>query len=327
MAARRDGTQSYVIGLAALTVAVFVILGLLRPGFFSAANLSSMGFQFPEFGLLALAVFLPMVSGGIDLSVVGVANLAAIVAAVMMREGGMLAVLAVPAALLIGLAAGALNAFLISVLRLPAILATLGTMQLFAGLGIVITGGPAITGLPGWYNGLGNATLFGVVPLPFIAFCVVAVLLGVFYRATPAGIRIRLYGTNPVAARFAGMRERRLTFQTYMIAGFVASLAGLVVLARVNSASSDYGASYLLLVILINILAGVSATGGFGTVGGVVVAVLLLQLISSGLNFLAFSAFARDLFFGGLLVVAMSVRALAEGVRLPNPFRPRTRTA
>ncbi|TYL22962.1 ABC transporter permease, partial [Streptococcus pyogenes] len=128
---------------------------------------------FPEFGLLALAVLPTMISGGIDLSVVAVANLAAIVAAVIMRAGPEYAWLAIPAALTVGICCGALNGFLIAYLRLPPILATLGTMQLFAGIGIVITRVPAITGLPDWYTSFGNQSLGGVVPLPLLIFVVV----------------------------------------------------------------------------------------------------------------------------------------------------------
>ena len=129
------------------------------------------------------------------------------------------------------------------------------------------------------------------------------------------------------AARFVGMPETALILKIYAIAGGVSALAGLVILARVNSANADYGGSYLLLVLLINILAGVSPFGGSGTVGGIVLAVITLQLISSGLNFLAFSAFARDLFFGGLLILVMAARVVLEGGGLAR-FRPRrTRTA
>jgi len=321
MTPREDTTRSYLIGLGALTAAVFILLGLVTPNFLTFGNLNSMGFQFPEFGLLALAVLPTMISGGIDLSVVAVANLAAIIAAVVMKASGEWGWLAIPLALLVGAACGLLNGFLVAVLRLPPILATLGTLQLFSGIGIVITRGPAITGLPSWYSEYGIVSVLGIVPLPLVVFAAVALLLGLLLRATPMGVRLRLYGSNPVAARFAGMRETSLILSIYSVAGVIAAMAGLVVLARVNSANADYGASYLLLVILINILAGVSPFGGFGTVTGVVLAVLLLQLVSSGLNFLAFNAFARDLFFGGLLVVVMSVRVIAERARLSLPFR------
>ncbi len=309
MDARQDTTGSHLKSLGILTALIFVALAIASPTFLSSSNLKSMGFQFPEFGLLSLAVLPTMISGGIDLSVVAIANLASIVAAVTMKTGPEVAWLAIPAGLAVGLVCGAFNGFLIAYLRLPPILATLGSMQLFAGIGIIITRGPAITGLPDWYTAFGNWTIGGVLPLPLVLFALVASGLAFLLRRTPVGMRLRLFGANPVAADFAGVPGKKLIIQIYAIAGFIAALAGLVVLARVNSANADYGSSYLLLVILINILAGVSPAGGFGTVTGVALAVICLQFISSGLNILSFSAFSRDLFFGGLLIAVMSYRA------------------
>jgi simple sugar transport system permease protein len=97
--------------------------------------------------------------------------------------------------------------------------------------------------------------------------------------------------------------------RTYLLAGVLSAVAGLVVLSRVNSANADYGGSYLLFVILINILAGVDPNGGFGSVGGIVLAVLTLQLLQSGLQFLSLNTFARDLLFGGLLILVMVMKA------------------
>ena len=312
MNTRRDNASAYVTGLAVLALAIAVVLSLTAPNFLSYANLNSMSSQFPEFGLLALAVLPTMISGGIDLSVVAVANLSAVIAALLLRAGPELALVAIPAALLTGLLCGLLSGALIAFLRLPPILATLGTLQLFGGLAIVITRGPAITGLPDWYAAYGTLSIAGVLPVPLIVFAVVAALVAVLLRLTPTGIRMRLYGANPRAARFAGMREWPLILRTYAMAGVISALAGLVILARANSANADYGGSYLLLVILINILAGVGPAGGSGSTLGVVLAVLTLQLISSGLNFLAFEAFARDLVFGGLLIVVTSARVLLE---------------
>ena len=311
---RHEGSPGFfLIGLLALTVVTFLAIGIANPNFLSFASLSSMGFQFPEFGLMALAVLPTMMSGGIDLSVVSVANLASIVAALMLKDGHGWA--AMPAAVFAGTLCGVLNGILIGYARLPAILATLGTMQLVGGLGIVITRGPAITGLPDWYPGLVNTSLGGVVPFPLLVFAGVSILLGLVLRFSSFGLQTRLYGANSVAARLAGVPERRLLLSIYAASGLISAIAGLVVLGRANSAYADYGSSYMLLVVLINILAGVSPSGGFGTVTGVILAVLLLQLISSGLNFLSFSAFMRDLFFGGLLVVVMSVRVFAGRAR------------
>lgn len=323
MGRHESSSRSFLIGLLALTVATFLAIGAANPNFLSFASLSSMGFQFPEFGLMALAVLPTMISGGIDLSVVSVANLASIVAALMLKDGHGWA--AMPAAVLAGTLCGVLNGVLIGYARLPAILATLGTMQLVAGLGIVVTRGPAVTGLPEWYPGLVNASLGGLVPFPLLVFAAVAILLGLVLRFSGFGLQTRLYGANPVAARFAGIPERRLLLSIYAASGLISALAGLVVLGRANSAYADYGSSYMLLVVLINILAGVNPSGGFGTVSGVILAVLLLQLISSGLNFLSFSAFMRDLFFGGLLVAVMSARVFAGRARLRWGARPAAR--
>lgn len=313
MVRREDNTRSFLLGLLALNVITFLGIGLANRDFLSGASLSSMGFQFPEFGLMALAVLPTMISGGIDLSVVSVANLASIIAALLLKADYGWA--AMPIALAAGTVCGAVNGLLIGYARLPAILATLGTMQLMGGLGVVITRGPAITGLPDWYPGLVNSSVGGVVPFPLLIFVAVAAVLGLVLRFSGVGFQVRLYGANPVAARFSGIPERRLLLSIYAGSGFIAALAGLIVLGHANSAYADYGSSYMLLVVLINILAGVSPSGGFGTVTGVTLAVLLLQLISSGLNFLSFSAFMRDLFFGGLLVVVMSVRVFAGQLR------------
>lgn len=313
MARRDDGTRSYLSALLVLMVLVFAGIGIANPGFVSGASLSSMAFQFPAFGLLALAILPTMLSGGIDLSVVSIANLASIVAALLLKNGH--EGLALPLALATGAACGALNGALIGVLRLPAILATLGTMQAVGGLGIVVTGGPAVTGLPDWYAAAVNAAPGGI-PVPLVVFAAVLVALGVLLRFSSFGVQARLYGANPVAARFAGIPERRLLMTVYVASGLVSALAGLLILGHANSAYADYGTSYVLLVVLINILAGVNPAGGSGTVGGVLLAVLLLQFISSGLNFLSFSAFLRDLFFGLLLVIVMSARVLAGQLHL-----------
>ncbi len=116
---------------------------------------------------------------------------------------------------------------------------------------------------------------------------------------------MRLYGTNSRAAPFAGIPTFRVLVLTYALSGITAACAGLVILSRANSANADYGTSYLLLSVLINILAGVNPNGGSGTIFGLVLAVLSLQFLSSGLNLIAVDNIARDLLDGALLVTVM----------------------
>ena len=304
--------------LAVIAVAVFVLLSLLAPErFLSVQNVTSMAFQFPEFAILALAMTITMLTGGIDLSVVGAANLSAIVAALILTrlaggaagpEAVVWLAVAMVAALAVGLAAGLFNGLAVAVFGLPPILATLGSGLIFTGIAIALTGGSAVMGFPAAAAWLGNATLFGV-PVPLILFAVLSAGLAFVLARTAFGLKVQMYGANPLAAHFAGVDVKRLLIRVYAVSGVFAAIAGLVVMSRANSAKADYGSSYLLLAVLIAVLGGVNPYGGYGRVIGVVLAVLSMQFLSSGLNMLGVSNFARELIWGVLLLLVMVVNA------------------
>ncbi|MBM4090236.1 MAG: ABC transporter permease [Planctomycetes bacterium] len=308
--------------LAALTVAVFVTMSLLNPGkFLTTANFESMAFQFPELALLSLAMLLAMLSGGIDLSVVAVANLCGILAAMILTGelsggeplGGTASslVLAVVVAVGCGACCGSLNGLLISRLEVSPILATLGTMQIFTGAGLVLTSGRAVHGFPESFLVLGNGSPWGV-PIPFVFFAAAAALVWLLSSRTSLGIHMRLLGTNPTAALFSGIRVNRVLFRTYLITGILAAVTGLLMIARTNSAKADYGSSYLLQAILVAVLGGVNPAGGFGHVRGVCVAVLALQFLSSGFAMLHLSTFARGFIWGVFLLLFMVMNQISN---------------
>lgn len=275
-----------------------------------------MAKQFPEFGIMAIGISLAMITGGIDLSVVGTANLSAIVAAKFL-------ILSVPTdspqsfivemiiaavflAMVTGIIAGSINGFLVSKLGIPAILATLGTQQLFTGFAIVLTEGKPLSRLPILYSQIGNENLFDFLPVPLIIYIAVAVIVGIVLTRTRLGTQIYLLGTNENASRFSGINNAWVIMRTYMISGFLSAVAGLIMMARANSAKADYGASYTLQCVLIAVLGGVNPNGGFGTVQGVTMAVLILQFLSSGLNmFNNISNFYRDIIWGGVLILVL----------------------
>jgi simple sugar transport system permease protein len=299
--------------LAVIAVAVFVLMAALSPDrFLSLQNLTSMAFQFPEFAILALAMTLTMLTGGIDLSVVGVANLSAIVAALIMTrltgssDGTVVFLVALCAALAVGMAAGLFNGLLVAKLGLPAILATLGSGLIFTGFAIALTGGSAVMGLPAAAAWIGNSTILGI-PTPLILFALLAVGLSLVLTRTAFGVKVRMFGANPLAARFAAMNIDAMLIKVYVASGTLAAIAGMVVMSRANSAKADYGSSYLLLAVLIAILGGVNPYGGYGKIIGVVLAVLSMQFLSSGLNMVGVSNFARELIWGSLLIFVMIV--------------------
>ena len=300
------------IQLFGIAVVVFILMSALNPGMFlTARNFESMSVQFPEFGMLAIAIMLSMLTGGIDLSVVGIANFSGILAALILSKWapatGMtwpMMGLAIIVSMLTGLLCGALNGFLIGRIEITPILATLGTMQLFTGISIVITKGYAITGYPETFLFIGNGKLW-IFPIPLVIFSLFAVVFAFILRSTTFGIKIYMMGTNPTASLFSGVNNVRLILQTYMTTGFLASMAGLVMIARTNSAKADYGESYILQSVLIAVLGGVNPSGGFGTISGIVLAILSLQFLSSGFNMLRFSNFAKEFTWGVFLLFVM----------------------
>ncbi|HXV98584.1 MAG TPA: ABC transporter permease, partial [Anaerolineae bacterium] len=274
------------------------------------------------------AILITMLTGGIDLSIVGAANLSAIVAAMILTgltgdegaaPGVPLAVvipLSMLAALLVGSICGLFNGFLVSRIGITPILATLGTGAIYTGLSFVITGGPAITTTQLAF--IGNGSLLGL-PIPVIVFIFVVIAFAILLNRTVFGFNVFMLGTNPKAALFSGINSDSVLLRTYWLAGLIAGLAGVIFLARTNSAKPDFGASFILLTVLIAILGGVRYTGGFGTVSGLVLAVLSIQFLSTGLNMLMLewfpssaAIFFRQFAWGGLLLGAMVLNYYAE---------------
>jgi simple sugar transport system permease protein len=306
--------------LILMIVLIMIVMTWLSPSkFLNLYNFESLSFLFPELGILAIAMLVAMLTGGIDLSVIGIANLSAIVAglffhawigtdAIRAGEGGFVTPIGIALALAIGMIAGAVNAVLVTRLRITPILATLGTGQIFTGIALVLTGGPAIVGFPAAWNLIGNGKLFGLAA-PLVVFLVVGSAIAFLIERTSFGVSLQLIGTNPKAALFAGIERARLIFWSFVLSGGLAALAGILLSARTNAAKSDYGTSYLLQAVLIAVLGGTNPSGGRGTVMGVSLAVIALMLLSSGLQILRFSNHLIDFVWGAFLVLVVAANA------------------
>lgn len=314
-----------IVQLLVMTVLIFVVMTALSPDkFLRYYNFESLTYIFPELGLLSIAMMIAMLTGGIDLSVVGVANLSGILAGVLFHKmagaagiadtGVMTVLLGVVIALGTGLVAGTVNGMLITRLGITPILATLGTGQVFTGLAIVLTGGPAIVGFPAAWAFLGNGKILGLAT-PFVLFAVIAVLIAFLLSRTAFGINLMLIGTNPKAALFAGLKRERMVLYSYMLTGVLASVAGIILSGRTNAAKSDYGTSYLLQAVLIAVLGGTNPAGGRGTVLGITIAVVALMLLSSGFQILRFSNHLIDFIWGAFLLLVIAINAYKNRTR------------
>lgn len=290
--------------------------------FYTLINFQTMASQFPEFGLMSLGVMLCMITGGIDLSTVSIANLSSILMAFLLKaivlEDGSLPFYAIPLvfvlAMAIGAILGAFNGLLVSKINIPPILATLGAGELFTGIAIVLTNGNAVSKLPmGYATAINNKVIFNLVPVQLIVFAVMALFIWFLLSKTTYGTRLYLLGTNATAARFSGMKSDRLLIKTYMLSGVCAALGGLIMLANYNSARANYGSVYVLQCILIVVLGGVSPMGGKGKIGGVILAIFLLRLLETGINrFPQVSSYYISLIWGSVLILVMVMDYFTE---------------
>lgn len=283
--------------------------------FFSINTLQSMAFQVPELGILSLAMMLALLSGGLNLSIIATANLSGLTIAYLLTRyipgtdgiawiGVQVAALA--AGFVVAALVGVVNGFVIAYLGVSPILATLGMMTLCKGLAIGLTHGNVISGFPDPIVFIGNGTVFGV-PFALIVLALCAVPVAVMLNATPFGAKVYMIGSNEKATRYSGVDTRAIILKLYVFSSLLAGVAAVVMLARFNSANATYGESYLLITILAAVLGGVDPFGGFGKVGGLMLALVILQVISSAFNLLNLSQFLTLAIWGGILIVVAAI--------------------
>jgi ribose/xylose/arabinose/galactoside ABC-type transport system permease subunit len=315
----KEEANIYLFVILAALIGLFTLV--LPDQFFRAANLQSMAFQVPELGILAIAMMVPLLSGGINLAIIATANMAGILMAYILTqfipEGatGAGPILIMTIAILAGLAMstviGFLNGWIIADLGVSPILATLGTMTLIQGANVVLTKGYVISGFPEPIRFIGNGLVLGI-PMPLYVFALIAFLLSILLRRTPFGVAIYMMGSNEKATLFSGISIRKTILKIYCLSGFLCGVAALIMISRFNSAKAGYASSYLLVTILAAVLGGVDPFGGFGKIIGLVLSLFILQVISSGLNLLGMSAHLTIALWGGILILILILNQLRQ---------------
>ncbi len=301
--------------------------------FLSFENFGAMAAQIPELGLLSLAMMVTMLTAGINLSIISSANLVGVAMAVVMLAFGPAAAAAgltiplIAVTILGGLAfsvlLGLFNGLLIAKLKITPVLATLGTMILYEGLTLAITKGYVISGMPEEFAVITTGSLVGI-PYPLIVFALAAIVMAYVLQRRPLGRQLHMLGSNQTATRFSAVNIDWVILKTYMLSGLLVGFAAIVMLSRFNSANARQGTSLLLVTVLIAVLGGTDPDGGFGKVLGLVLALLIMQCITSGLNLLGISSFLTLALWGGLLIGVIAYRSF----RAKNPGkRPKTLAA
>lgn len=295
-------------------------MSILNPRRFPTfSNLVSMSYQLPIIAFLSLGMMVTMLSGGINLAIIATANFTGIVTVLLLQamagkataEAPLgVALLALAGGLAAALIIGAVMGYLIAYVEVPAILATLGVMTLLNGVNVVVTKGYTLSGFPPFLLGIGNATVFGL-PIPFIIFIVVCLLLGVLLNRTIFGVSLYLLGSNPIAARFSNINVRSVLMRTYILSAFFSALTAFIMMGQLNSVKANYAESYLLVAVLACFLGGVDPFGGSGRLSGMVLSVVILQLVSTGVNLLRMDPFFIQAMWGFIIIALTAVNFLS----------------
>jgi rhamnose transport system permease protein len=286
---RRDGSpwRAYLGRWEALLVALFVLLlpigQAISPQFLTSDSFTTGSLDFSEIALMALPLTLVVVAAEIDLSIASVLGLSSALMAALWN-GGLPLELIMPICIVAGALCGAFNGLLVTRLGLPSLAVTIGTLALFRGVAFVVIGDDSVTDFPSVWTDRAIGNFAGTaVPNVIVLFAILAVLFAVLLHFTPFGRSVYAIGANEEASFFSGLRVKRIKLALFVLSGAVAALAGVVISLRNSTAAANVGVGFELTVVTAVLLGGVSIFGGRGTIGGVILALLLLGGIQKAL--------------------------------------------
>ena len=294
--------------LFAVLVVVIVAGSVALPDFLDPFNLADATFNFSEKALIALAMALLIIVREIDVSVAAILAVAS-VAMGFANTHGVPAVGLAAIGIGVGALCGCVNGLLVTHFGIPSIVVTIGTMSLYRGIALVVLGDQAYTNYPEGLSELGQGYLFSI-PIEFWILLVFVVLFALLLHGTTIGRRIYAIGSNPVAARFSGIRVDRYRLVLFILAGTMAGIAAVLLTGRIGSTRPNIALGWELEAITMVILGGVSIAGGAGTIGGVLLAVFTLGMVTYGLGIANVPGIIMTIVIGALLLVTITLPVL-----------------
>jgi len=303
--------------LLLVVVLEWVCFNRIGPRFGTLDNSYDIVRHSVEIGLLALAMTPIILTGGIDLSVGSLLGLCAILFGKLWRDGHWPIELCLGATLLMGGLGGALNAWLITALRLPALIVTLGTYSLFRGLAEAVTRGlDTFTGFPSAYLSLGQGRWLGI-PAQAVVFVLCALGIWILVHRTTFGRSWRAVGFSPEGSRYAGIPVQRRIAGVYVLSGIIVAIASVIYTARLGQAKADAGTGYELLAITAVVLGGTSIFGGVGSVHGTLLGVAAIAILNNGLVHARQPREVGGMLTGALLLLTLTISVLPKMMARP----------
>ncbi|MFT4000830.1 MAG: ABC transporter permease [Rhizobium sp.] len=306
--------SSWEMLLFGVAIAIFIFNSLASPYFLDPYNLSDATFNFTEKAMIAFAMALLVIAGEIDLSVAAIIALASTAMGAAAQVGvdtpGLVAI-----GLGVGLVCGIFNGFLVSVLKLPSIVVTIGTMSLFRGISYIVLGDQAYGNYPDSFAYFGQGYVVWVFSFEFVLFIVLAIAFAILLHATNFGRQVYTIGNNDFAARFSGIPVERVKFILFLLTGIMSGVAAVCLTSRLGSTRPSIALGWELEVVTMVVLGGVSILGGSGTIGGVVIAAFVMGLVTFGLGLLNVPGIVMSIFIGLLLIITIALPIVARRIK------------
>ena len=328
----------YTAILLVFMVAVLLIFTVAKGNvFWKPGTWKGIIMQFPEFGVMATGTMLCFILGCIDMSFVMMGNFATIcgVRYILghvtegMSRGQTISIFvtAILIVAMIGAIGGIINGLLISKLGIPPVIATISMQMVWLGLSTGVTNGETLSlkSVP-LYAEIGHSNVLGFIPFPLFIFIIIFVIVFLLLHFTTYGKKLYMCGTNRKAARFSAINTDRMIVVTFVIADVICCIGSLLMVSTLNSAKADSGESYVMKIVLILVLAGILPDGGIGKMGNLIISILIIQIITSGVNmFSNMNTYHASFIYAALLIVVLILSTFLSGDRRVGRIRKKVK--
>lgn len=313
----KKGTSSST-GMITLVLIVMIIgLNLVNNAFLSKYNVSTLVRTISFTTIVAFGQTLVLLTGGIDLSVAGIAGVSGIVASWLMVNTGINPFVCILITIIAGFGAGCINGLIITKVKLVPFIVTLATGEVFGGLIYLITQGWPIQNIPGSVTAIGRG-MIGMIPVPTIIMIAIGIILMVMLKYFPFGRYIYALGGNENAARITGVKTDRIKILVYGLSGLMASIAGILITARLGAAQPSVGSTWVMPSVTAAIIGGTSLLGGQGGIGGTIIGSILMGVISNAIVLLEVSPYAEKVIVGVVVLVAVAIDRIRSRMNSSN---------
>jgi ribose transport system permease protein len=300
-----------ILTIAAILLILVIIAAVVSPNFLTAYNLQSVIRDLSFVMIITAGQSCLLMLGELDLSVGKMASLSGVIGGILMLHGQIPPYMALLISLMCGTLLGMINGLLITKLRLNAMIVTIATQGVFAGITLVITKGRAIVGIPETIHYLGRGMVFGI-PVPFIIACVILLIVLFITQKTPFGRYIYAIGNNKEAAKIIGVNVDQIRLAVYAMMGFFCAVAGLLMIARLGNSQPAIGDVWVMNSIAASVIGGVALTGGTGNPLGAVLGACILSVIQNMIVLFNVNTYWQTAVSGIVVLMAISIDSVSE---------------